>query len=374
MKFCFYGYDILGAFKGQTKGGGELQIVLLAKSLALKGHEVVIIDPCTETDYVDQEGIKILSVPNWNKGFRGFRMLFTRIPALWKVFSAQKADYYYVRMSAYLHLIPYRAAKKHGGKFIQAVACDLDVLSIRKRFKYQYKTDFKLFHFLTVSLPSDLVLQYLLKKSDYVILQHQGQKFESPSIQGKIVVFPNVIDRNNLPVVLNPSKKYFIHVGSLTTLKGSGNLHKLIGMLNSKDTLVIVGQPNDKKSKIILDQINKVSNVIVKQRLSHNETLELIANAKALINTSNFEGFPNIFLEAWANGVPVISLRVNPGDVFYKYDLGICCKGDFTKMKSYMESYKMTDFDTEKMKSYVHQFHDFNTAGERFLNAIDVPE
>jgi hypothetical protein len=28
-----------------------------------------------------------------------------------------------------------------------------------------------------------------------------------------------------------------------------------------------------------------------------------------------------IFLEAWATGVPVISLNVNPGEVFTRYEL-----------------------------------------------------
>ena len=39
MKFCFFG-NVAEALKGRTPGGGELQIALLAKALALKGHDV----------------------------------------------------------------------------------------------------------------------------------------------------------------------------------------------------------------------------------------------------------------------------------------------------------------------------------------------
>ena len=40
--------------------------------------------------------------------------------------------------------------------------------------------------------------------------------------------------------------------------------------------------------------------------------------SKILINTSSFEGFPNTFVQAWANGVPVISLKVDPDNIIKK--------------------------------------------------------
>ncbi len=43
MKICFWG-DIYNSLVGKTKGGGELQISLLAKGLADLGHEVIVID------------------------------------------------------------------------------------------------------------------------------------------------------------------------------------------------------------------------------------------------------------------------------------------------------------------------------------------
>jgi hypothetical protein len=110
MKFCFFG-NISNSLQGQTKGGGELQIALLAKALVLKGHEVVIIDPYASESFVTEEGIQLVNVPAWNKGVRGIRLFQYRIPALYKLLKAQMADYYYVRMRSYMHLITYKAAK-----------------------------------------------------------------------------------------------------------------------------------------------------------------------------------------------------------------------------------------------------------------------
>jgi len=138
--------------------------------------------------------------------------------------------------------------------------------------------------------------------------------------------------------------------------------------------MVVLILTTDKKSKKVYKQLEKVENVVLKGRLNHKETIQLIANAKALINTSNFEGFPNIFLEAWASGVPVISLNVNPGQVFNKYNLGTYCEGDLNKMKKSIELFKNDSFQKEKLISYVVDFHDFRMAADRFLNIINNSE
>ncbi|MDD2305490.1 MAG: glycosyltransferase [Prolixibacteraceae bacterium] len=364
MKFCFYG-GFAGALKGLTPGGAELQVALLSKALALKGHEVVIIDPYSKESFVTEEGVILINVPEWNKGIKGVRLFLNRIPLLWKMLTEQNADYYYVRMREYLHLIPYLAAKKTKGKFIIGIAHDLDTLGIIQNIKYDYK--FNIYKFFTLDLPNDLVFNYLLKKSDYITLQHSGQKIKTNSVKGKIGIFPNIFDQRNLPVVEDQSKDYYIHVGSLTVMKGIKNLYQLVRILDRKNLIMIVGQPKGRISNKIYTQLRKFDNVILKGRMNHEETLRLIANSKGLINLSNFEGFPNIFLEAWATGVPVISLNVNPGNVINKYNLGLFCDGNLNKMKTCIELEETQDIDKNRLISYVSEFHDFNSAADRFL-------
>ncbi len=371
MKFCFFG-DVSNSLKGKTKGGGELQVALLAKALALKGHSVVIIDPYSSEGFITKEGINVINIPSWNKGMKGFRLFWYRIPSLYRLFKEQNADYYYGRMRTYFHLVTYFVAKKIKKKYILAIASDIDVMGYKQKFKYEYKANLRFFRYLTLFLPGDIVFNYVLKRADYVVLQHSGQDLNLTSIKGKKLLFPNIIELDNLPVIETPSKNYFIYLGSLTSLKGSDKLFQLINITNKVISFVIVGQPGDELSIDIFEKIKKMDNVVIKGRLNHYDALSLVANAKALINTSKYEGFPNVFLEAWALGIPVISLTVNPGNVINNFGLGICCQGDLEKMKLYIENNSTGKIDKKLLQNYINDFHQFNNAADRFINGLTI--
>lgn len=369
MKFCFWG-NIGATLQGLTVGGGELQIALLAKSLALKGHDVVIIDPYAKESFTTNEGIKLINIPGWNKGIRGIRLFYKKIPSLYKLLKAQNADYYYVRLRSYLHLLSYFACKKVKGKFIVATASHFDLASFRERFNRYSSSKFNLFKYLSSDLPKDWAFNFLLKRADFLLVQHAGQKSNVKKAKGCVAVFYNIFDASNLPEKYNREENYYIHVGTLNVLKGSLNLFRLIKRLDKNVKIVVVGSPNDATSKKVFEHLLRFKNIDIKGRLPHKDTIQLIAGAKALINLSNFEGFPNIFLEAWGAGVPVISLIVNPGNVFEKYPLGVCCNGDLEQMKKYLEEGSLDNIQREPLKAYISEFHLLDTAADRFLKLL----
>jgi glycosyltransferase involved in cell wall biosynthesis len=57
-------------------------------------------------------------------------------------------------------------------------------------------------------------------------------------------------------------------------------------------------------------------------RLSYWEANELYGRASVLVNTSDVEGFPNSYLQAWVRGVPVVTL-IDPDGVIRREGLGI---------------------------------------------------
>ncbi len=370
MKFCFVA-SVSATLRGKAIGGAELQITLLAKALAMNGHEVVIIDYDAGENFVTEEGVKVIPVPEWHTGIKGFRLWTRQLPALYRLLKAQKADYYYVRMRALFNLMPYLAARKNKARFIVALAHDLDVTGFRERFRHEYWPKFNLIKFLTLYLPNDFAFDYTIRRADFVTLQHKGQLLRSGRFKGKQAVFRNIFDYREMKTPHIIPGDFFVLAGSLTMLKGIGNLLELVRKMDPSVRLVVIGEPRGAKAESIYTELGQFPNVELKGRLPHADTINYIASAKALVSTSNFEGFPNIFLEAWACGVPVISLHVNPGDVINEFGLGKYFDGDYSKMAACINSNGTGGMDPVKLRAYIANYHDFERAGDRFMRFLN---
>lgn len=370
MKFCFVA-SVSATLRGKAIGGAELQITLLAKALAMNGHEVVIIDYDAGENFVTEEGVKVIPVPEWHTGIKGFRLWTRQLPALYRLLKAQKADYYYVRMRALFNLMPYMAARKNKARFIVALAHDLDVTGFRERFRHEYWPKFNLVKLLTLYLPNDFAFDYTIRRADFVTLQHKGQLLRSGRFKGKQAVFRNIFDYREMKTPHIIPGDFFVLAGSLTMLKGIGNLLELVRKMDPSVRLVVIGEPRGAKAENIYRQLGQFPNVELKGRLPHADTINYIASAKALVSTSNFEGFPNIFLEAWACGVPVISLHVNPGDVINEFGLGKYFDGDYSKMAACINSNGTAGIDPVKLREYIANYHDFERAADRFMQFLN---
>ncbi len=248
MKFCFV-VNISATLKGKAIGGAELQISLLSKALVQKGHEVVIIDYDATEPFITEDGIRVLNLPQWHAGIKGIRLLTHRLPALYKVLVAEKADFYYVRMRALFNLMPYLAAKKNKAKFIVALAHDLDVAGFRQRFKHEYWPKFSLGNFFSLYLPNDLAYDYTIRRANYVTLQHQGQYLRSKRFKGKQGVFRNIYDYREMKSPVKIPGDFFVIAGSLTMLKGIGNLLTLVQLLDPAVRLIVIGDPRGEKAE-----------------------------------------------------------------------------------------------------------------------------
>jgi glycosyltransferase involved in cell wall biosynthesis len=102
--------------------------------------------------------------------------------------------------------------------------------------------------------------------------------------------------------------------------------------------------------------------------LSHQRTLVEISDSKALISTSPMEGFPNVFIEAWACGIPVYSLKVDPGSVIEKEGLGIIAHGDINRIVRGLDEHRNSKEFSLKALEYIERTHALN---ERKINEIN---
>lgn len=368
MKVCIWG-NVSGAFTGKTPGGGEKQMALIAIALAKAGHEVVVIDYKTEESFVTAGGIQVMKIEGFNDGIRIIRTFTHRLPLIYSSLKNVNADVYYSRIRDFRHILAYWAARKIGAKFVLGIASDLDVMSFGKRLKFYYLANIGQLWWFFSGILIEIVYPFLMRNSDIVLVQHEGQKDLLHKKNIKSRIFPNLLDETEFPTDPGTPSNNFIYVGSLDKRKGFAEFYDLVKKAPSHQ-FTIIGRARDKTGLHYLDKLKSIKNVTLLGRLNHRETLKQINNSKALISTSPMEGFPNTFIETWACGKPVLSLYVDPGNVITKEKIGISAKGDIDVLLNEMNSINQDIELGIRAKNYVIDHHTLNDVRIMELSGI----
>lgn len=358
MKVCIWG-NVASSLEGNTAGGGELQIDLLSRVLARAGHEVVIIDPFSNKEFVTEEGIRVITVKNWNNGFKSFRLFTHQLPGLYKTLLDQKADIYYSQIRDFRHYLSLKAAQKVGGKFVIQLASDLDCSNAKLRFKHDYLTSFEgPFWFIRVLL-NEILFPKVIQQADYVLAQHDGQKATLAKKGIESEIFDNLIDIESMPTLAKTENSSFCYVGALDRRKGFAKFYDLAVQCPSANFKVI-GAPRDSTGYKYFEKTKRLKNVTLYGKLSHKETIQEIQNSKALVSTSPMEGFPNVFIEAWNYGLPVLSLHFDPGETIKKENLGSISNGSIEELANTINNFRIPSDFSERAKTYVQKKHVLN--------------
>ena len=88
---------------------------------------------------------------------------------------------------------------------------------------------------------------------------------------------------------------------------------------------VIIGpdySSNDRESRKLIEFSKSHKNLHYVGFVAYNLISKYFRQCRILINTSESEGFPNTFLQAWSVGKPVVSLDIDPGGVIKRMELG----------------------------------------------------
>lgn len=343
-------------------------MALLAKALIKSGHEIVFLDYNISDDFVTSEGIEVQYIKGYNDGIR-FLRAFRRLKLIYLALKNQKADVYYCRIRDFRHILAFWASRKVKARFVLALASDLDVKHTITRLKYLYFAEAAGAWWLFNGLLSEIVYSLLLRNSDLVLVQHEGQMKSLRQKGIHSTILHNLIEMNEVPETIENERNDFCYVGSLDRRKGFIDFFNLVKASQSYN-FKIIGSPRDKTGEKYFNKLKMFKNANLLGRLNHPDALSHIAGSRALISTSPLEGFPNIFIEAWACGIPVLSLYVDPGNVIEREGLGFVAKGDINRLSSAMAEIAITAEMKTRMKTYVIQNHVLNEARLIEINKV----
>lgn len=128
-------------------------------------------------------------------------------------------------------------------------------------------------------------------------------------------------------------REAFVWAGGGASYKRPGAFLDLAAALPDARFVMVLAGRSDSEQAVSEDDLAErasgLPNVELTRTLSRDELLGRLSRAVAIVNTSEIEGMPNTFLEAWARGVPALSLTVDPDGLIASHDLGIAANGSW---------------------------------------------
>ncbi len=170
--------------------------------------------------------------------------------------------------------------------------------------------------------------QWGLRRSDIIFVQHEGQRaYLPPSWQARTHLLPGIVP---LPVTYRPHPERNGTVAWVAVIRPPKRPDLLIEIARRLPEVhfVVCGAPQYSlwepgKIESIIGQLRSLPNVDYRGHVAPEQTVKVIGDASLLLSTSDGEGFPSVFLEAWAAGTPVVSLQIDPDHKIRKGELGV---------------------------------------------------
>jgi glycosyltransferase involved in cell wall biosynthesis len=104
------------------------------------------------------------------------------------------------------------------------------------------------------------------------------------------------------------------------------------------------------------------------------ELLRLLEQAVAIVSTGDFEGMPNVFLEAWARGVPSLALSFDPDGLIEARGLGAFARGSQERLVEAARRLWQERRDqaavAERCRRYVREQHSAEAAADGWQRVL----
>jgi len=166
-----------------------------------------------------------------------------------------------------------------------------------------------------------------LHRSDVIFVQHEGQRDHLPiRWQQRVYALPGIVSLTETVVPHSERNNAVVWVAVIRPAKRPDLLVEIARRL-PMIRFVVCGAPSlghweAGTIERIMTQLRSLPNVEYRGHVAPDQTLTTIGEASLLLSTSDGEGFPSVFLEAWAAGTPVVSLQIDPDHKIRNGDLG----------------------------------------------------
>ncbi|MBF0244176.1 MAG: glycosyltransferase family 4 protein, partial [Planctomycetes bacterium] len=135
-------------------------------------------------------------------------------------------------------------------------------------------------------------------------------------------------------------------------------------------TMICPNTWNSALVQFIHDRADSLPNLTFIESVPLNEILPYFRSARLVINTSDHEGMPNTFLQAGLSGTPVVSLRVDPDDMFASMDCGLIADGSLVAFANQVQQLMMDDVLWREKSKNISRYIEEQFSEEKSLGVL----
>lgn len=310
---CIISHNCYGAIGGGNSGfigGVERQTSFLAWWLADHGHRVTLLtwDEGGPPDEMIR-GVRVIKICRQTAGLPGLRFFHPKWTGLNHAMRRADSDVYYHNFSECVTGQVALWCRRNRRSFVFSAASDADcdprlpeLHSVRERVLYRYG----------------------LRHADRVIVQtmtQQRRMKDNFAVDATVIPMPCQQPPQTRAPTPSPDRRRVLWVGRVSPVKRPDRLLQLAAQCPGLAFDLVGPFYDDPFCRDIRQRAERLSNVTIHGAVSRDGMHAFYQRAALLCCTSDYEGFPNTFLEAWSYGVPVVS-TVDPDGIIEARHLG----------------------------------------------------
>lgn len=301
-------------------GGAEYQVKLVLEELS-KNSRFYIYYLCREAGAnFSPQGYNIVKIGN-NKGYRRFGYYFDA-KNIYKALREISPDIVYQNVACAYTGIAAFYAKKFGAKMIWHIASDNDLTPMdHSNIKHRVR-DFIERLFVNYGIKNADIIAGQTRHQNNLLRKHFDRECDTIIPIGHLKPKNRIKKSETIKILwvanLKPLKQpeFFIRLAK-----------EVVSNRNNDISFIMMGRSEKNEWSLkLIDMINKVPNLLYLGEIPNNEVNKLMSEAHILVNTSQYEGFSNTFVQAWMRNIPVVSLNVDPDGILVREKIGFHSK------------------------------------------------
>ena len=362
IKLCFVAlgaYPLLAGRDMGFAGGSSVQQVLLAEELVKHNFDVSFITYTNGQEHIEDIGsIRVIKV--YKREDASTRSFLVKAGYIWNAMKEEKVDIYF---------------HESGAAGVVPLFCCL----MRKRFVRYISSDAEVDKKeMGVVKWIDRIGNWLdIKLADTVIAQTKFQrKMLKENFSRYSIIIKNAFPLSNQTIPEKFTPPIVLWVSTIRKIK-QPELFLNLAEAIPEGSFQMVGGAEDNNPALydnIKEKAYRIPNLHFVGFVPFHEIDKYFEQASIFVNTSEYEGFPNTFIQAWMHYVPVVSLNVDPDALICKNKMGLHSK-KFDQLvegvKTLLKDKQLREEMSKNARQYVEREHDIKKIVKKYAEIFE---